>query len=563
MLQKHHFESMNMDTLFEYIRNLESRLTVVEEQFNLVKSAQTKYQQEYIQDDEYESDLIEVDKSLIESNVGEYGLAWLGSIVLLLGISFLMAFITSRGFPILATVIGYSSAAGVFIMGNTLRKASPHMLFMLNISAHLLIYYVTLRLFFFSAQPIVNQKGIVILLLLIAIGAQLYFAIKQKSELLTGIAFVLLIVMALINDSLHVTMTFIIITAAASLLFMFMYSWWRLHLVTLFLVYIAQLLWLFNNPLMGHPFEATAIHPYNTIYLFLCGAIFSASAIFEYKDQYPVKGVNAIVLSNATMFSAAILIATAVFYIDHYTTMFAAIAAFCILFSVILKMTTKSPFTPSFFACFGFFALSVMVYGFTKLPNVYFFLALQSFLVVSMALWFRSRIIVLMNSILFLGIFLIYLMSSAPIDRINFCFAFVAFGTARILKLKKDRLTLKTDLMRNMYLFTLFFSMLYACYHAFPARYITLSWAGVAILFFIISLFLHNIKYRWMAVGTLLATVIYLFMVDLAHLEVGYRVIAFLVLAVILFSASLYYTKYHKKKREQAGPGNPSGEINA
>jgi hypothetical protein len=549
MLQQNHSESTRLDTLFEHIRSLESRLTAVEEEFRLAKSAQSGYRQGYSNDETDESDMIEVDKSLIESKVGEYGLAWLGSIVLLLGISFLMAFTSSRGFPALSTFTGYAAAAAVFILGNTLRKISPHLLFMLNISAHLLIYYVTLSLFFFSAHPVISQKGIVISLLLIAIGVQFYFALKQKSELLSGIALSLLFVTAVVSDSLHVTMPLIIIAALASLLFMFRFHWWRLMLVTLFPVYIVQLLWLFNNPVMGHAFEATALHPFNSIYLFICGAIFSAVALFEYKDPIPVKGVNAIVLLNAALFSSVILVVTAVYYVDHYIAMFAAIALFCIFFSVILKMITKSPFTPSFFACFGFFALSIMVYGFAKLPNVYFYLALQSFLVVSMALWFRSKIIVVMNSVLFLGIFLIYLVSATPVDRINFCFALVAFGTARILNLKKDRLTLKTDLMRNMYLFTLFFSMLYSCYHAFPSRYITLSWAGVAILFFIISLILHNIKYRWMAVGTLLATVVYLFIADLSHLEVGYRVIAFLVLAVILFSASLYYTKYIKKKR--------------
>ena len=51
-----------------------------------------------------------------------------------------------------------------------------------------------------------------------------------------------------------------------------------------------------------------------------------------------------------------------------------------------------------------------------------------------------------------------------------------------------------------------------------------------------------------MAIFTILVTGVYLFIVDLAHMEVGYRIVAFLFFAVISFSASLYYTKRIKKK---------------
>jgi hypothetical protein len=148
-----------------------------------------------------------------------------------------------------------------------------------------------------------------------------------------------------------------------------------------------------------------------------------------------------------------------------------------------------------------------------------------------------------------MGILMIYLVSSHPVDRISFCFAIVAFATARILNLKKERLTLKTDLMRNIYLAALFFTMLFAFYHAVPGRYITLSWTAVAAGYFLLSFLLRNIKYRWMAIATLLVTVVYLFLVDLANLSIGYRVVAFLFLAVISISASLYYTRRMKKKR--------------
>jgi hypothetical protein len=276
------------------------------------------------------------------------------------------------------------------------------------------------------------------------------------------------------------------------------------------------------------------------------------STLIRRKDESEVKGLNTIVLLNGLWFAITILIVTAIYYPANYVGMFGVISGFCILFSIWLHRKVKNPFVPAFFACFGFMALSVSFYGYAKIPDAYFFLVLQSFLVVTMALWFRSRIIVVVNSVLYMGILLIYLTSSHPVDKISFCFAFVAFATARILNLRKERLTLKTDMMRNIYLVALFFTMLYAFYHAVPGRYITLSWTTVAAGYFLLSFLLHNVKYRWMAIATLMVTVVYLFVVDLANLSIGYRVIAFLFLAIILISASLFYARRVKKKRSSA-----------
>jgi uncharacterized membrane protein len=90
--------------------------------------------------------------------------------------------------------------------------------------------------------------------------------------------------------------------------------------------------------------------------------------------------------------------------------------------------------------------------------------------------------------------------------------------------------------------------MLYALYHAVPKQYVTLSWTGAAVLYFILSLILKNIKYRWMAIVTVLFTGFYLFFVDFSNLDTGYRVLAFLFLAVISLGASLYFTKKVRKK---------------
>ncbi|MBM3792402.1 MAG: DUF2339 domain-containing protein, partial [Acidobacteria bacterium] len=173
----------------------------------------------------------------------------------------------------------------------------------------------------------------------------------------------------------------------------------------------------------------------------------------------------------------------------------------------------------------------------------FLWLALQSLLVVSMSLWFRSRLLVVLNSLIFLGILLAYLAVSPVSDAVNFGFAFVALASARIMNWQKERLTLKTEMLRNVYLAVLLGMMLYALGHALPQNYTALAWTAAAAAYFLLSLLLHNIKYRWMSVLTLLATVLHLIFVDLRHLEPGYRVAAFLFLGVMALTISLFYTK--------------------
>jgi uncharacterized membrane protein len=134
---------------------------------------------------------------------------------------------------------------------------------------------------------------------------------------------------------------------------------------------------------------------------------------------------------------------------------------------------------------------------------------------------------------------------------ISFTFAFIALATARIMNWQRERLTLKTDIFRNIYLVAAFFTVLYALYHAVPTQYITLSWTAFAVVYFMLSVVLSNVKYRWMAILTILVSSLRLFLVDFARLETGYRVIAFLFFAIIALGVSIYYTKRIKNKTDQ------------
>jgi hypothetical protein len=329
-------------------------------------------------------------------------------------------------------------------------------------------------------------------------------------------------------------------------------GWWRAMLITLALVYMAQSTWLLNNPLMGNPVGPSATHPYNLVSLFIYGTIYSIVPVLRQSGKFPNSIFPATILINGMCFSIVLLFVCASFYTGDYVWIFGLISVLCLFYSVFLKYRTIRVFDPSFYAIYSFMALSIAVYGYSKFPDALWLLALQSLLVVSWALWFRSKIIVVMNTLLFILIIGFYMAFYPPVDKVNFAFVITAFVSARIINWKKERLTLKTEMIRNIYLSILFFTMLFALYHVVPEQYVTLSWTCAAVFYFIMSLLLRNIKYRWMAITTVLFTGFYLFFVDFSHLETGYRVLAFLFLAVISLGASLYFTKKVRKKAHPA-----------
>ena len=551
MSQENQDQLAGISELLEKVNSLEMRIGRIEEQLDaavqrLVPAQPARLQAEHA-DSPDELDML-VDKGLIESNIFEYGLAWFGSLVLLFGIAFLSNFARNYLNGPLAGLVGYTAVAGVFFLSWHLRNSFTHLSFMLNLSAHLLIYYITLHLYFFTDNPVIPVKGIVLLMMMGALGVQCYYAIRRNSELLAVLALILTLATALFADESFVSLPLMILASGFSVFLFARYGWWRLMITIMILVYMSQSIWLLNNPVMGNTVGAFGTHSFNLVCLLIYGAIFSFVPMISQSEKFPTGVYPSTILINGMGFSVAMLFVIVSYYLNSYVWIFTMISVLCLFYSIFLKYRTNRIFDPSFYAIYSFMALSVAVYGYSKLPDAIWLLALQSLLVVSWALWFRSKIIVVMNTLLFVGILAIYSAFYPSVDKVNFAFVVTAFVSARVINWKKERLTLKTELIRNTYMITLFFTMLFALYHVVPKQYVTLSWTLAAVFYFIMSLALKLIKYRWMAIATVLCTGFYLFFVDFSNLETGYRVLAFLFLAVISLGASLYFTKKVRKK---------------
>jgi hypothetical protein len=534
--------------LHDSIELLQNRLEKMEAKMAVLESSPLR---RYLERTEDDLDEVEVEDSGkgIESTIGEDGFAWISSIIGIFFVVFLMVLFQKNSGSLAATVSGLVATGGMFLLSLLLRKRFSGQVHRIHTGILLLLYYIAVRVHFFTNDPLISSLPLSMILLAVPVIIQFVYALKRSSQFLTGIGLIMLIGAGWFSD---VTGIILFAGAAAtvlSIMLLWRNNWSKQVYFALFLVYLNHLLWLFGNPAGGHSFIIRDSPGVNLFFLFLYGISFSIGSILLHKKEQPVSFSISTTIWNAMLFAMILALEVSAFYKNSYMPIFAVITVCSLGYSALLQFMGKHLFITSFYACVSFIALSIAIYGYAGLPQSYLWLALQSLLVVSIALWFRSKLIVWVNTILFVGLMVTYLVISPSLNSVNFTFALVALLTARFLYWKKERLTLNSDAMRNIYLVAAFFMVLLSLYKAVPRQIITLSWVGAAAVYFILSILIHNIKYRYLAIGTLIVAVIYLLLIDMKHMEVGLRVVAFLIVAVISLVGSLYYTNLRAKKK--------------
>jgi len=532
------------------LQSIERRLSHLESVLNITENVNVVRSEEPGKPVDQSLNISEIDEEAkdLESQIGRFGLAWLGNIVLLFGIAFLTQYLMNGGYRFVAVFTGFIASGLIFFLADYLKKANNHHLaVMFRMNAQILLFYITIRLHFFTTSLLLPNTTISLILLLLLVAFQSYLSVKNKSQATGALSVIFAIITAILGDSTHFTLFMLLLTAAGALFYFYKFDWRPLIIVTIILTYIAYFLWLFGNPLMGHPMQLITEQRFGIIYLFGLGACYSLAVIFRKKDILFDDLLIGVTFINGFLFTVLLILVTLRFYSTDYVTLFAIITIYCLVYSTFLKSISDWKFASAYYALYGFMAMSISLYGLFGLPRVFLLLSVQSLIVVSMALWFRNRLIVIMNSLLFLSILIIYLFYSKPVDSVNFSFALVAFISARVINWKRSRLQIETDLMRNLYLIEGFIMMLYALFHAVPSQFVTLSWTMAALLYFLLSFVLKNVKYRYLALGTMICAAFYLFIVDLARIEIIFRVLALLFLAAISIGISMYYTNRIKK----------------
>ena len=538
-----------IEKILKSLHSLEIRLSRLESALNVNDNKSFYDTEEQLQTvDQTQKTIIPEDEDKgLESQIGRFGLAWLGNIVLLFGITFLTEYLMNLGFRSFSILFGYITSGGIFLLANYSKKTNVHLSSVFRINAHVLLFYITVRLHFFSTSPLIPGKAISLAILLLLVVGQIYLSIRNESQTNAALTVFFAMTVAILGDTTNLTLSIVVFISAGAVYLYYRFNWEPLLVITIFISYIVFVLWLFGNPILAHPVQMITEHHNGVIYLLGLSTCFSLISLFRKKDPVSDDFLVSMIVINGILFTILLLLIVLRFYNADYIALFTVITVSSLIYSIVLHSRSDWNFASAFYALYGFMAMSIALYGIFGLPRVYMLLTVQSLLVVSMALWFRNRLIIVMNSLLFLTILIVYLLSSKNISMANFSFALIALISARIINWKSSRLNIKTDLIRNLYMLEGFFMMLLALLHAVPRQFVTFSWTMAALLYFIISLLLKNIKYRYMALGTMICSAFYLFIVDLARIGIIYRVLALLFLAAISIGISIYYTNRVKK----------------
>ncbi len=482
-------EHFSLTALHEKLNKLEERITSLEGTIHKIthEGAILSGTEKREIDSDIEIKLPFKPRGSIEFGIGEYGMAWLGNIVLLFGVTFLTQNIHNSGNALFAAIVGYTIVAAIYIASFYARKAYSYLSKLLFFNGHIILYYLTLRLYYFQDNPVIENPAIVLILLVLVTAYFLFMAYKKQSQFQFGFVLLLLLGSGVVSNSTHFILTITLVISILSLLMYQRFNWIKMLFFFITIIYFVQLNWLLNNPIITKLPQFRNEHEFGIIYLIANAVVFSFLAILPKKEDNSEELIISAIIWNGLGFTTVLALTVVTYFTKQFIFICGIISFFCLLYSFLLKKKSFLKIAAPLYAIYGFVAMSIFIYGIFLLPKAYLFLAVQSFLVVSVALWFRSRFMVIANIFLFILLLILYLKEPVNDVGTNFAFMLVAFITARVINWKKERLNLKTDFIRNLFLISGFIMTLISFYHAMPKSYITVSWIAAGILFFFLS----------------------------------------------------------------------------
>jgi len=522
------------EEILESLRQLEERLQRVERYLGLVPEAE-KAPATPQESEEAEEQL--------EVRVGQNWFARVGIVLLALGLAFLLTF-PYQGLPAVApSVAGYVLVAGLVILSRYLRQTYDLISKYLMGGGLLVLYFSTLRLAYFSPAPALGEAWLEAVALVIVTGIIAMVAVRRESPYLAAIALASGYCTALTWDQPVFTFTMIVGTAGLTALLQRRFAWPALPSVSIVMAGMTHLLWAVGNPFFGHALEFRQGPEWSLAMLPLYALIFAAGYLRKREEtgEQPSEILGAFL--NGTLFYGLLLLLSLLAFPASIALWHALASAAFLGLAVVFWTRWKSTYATSVYAMLGYAALSVAIAARVGSASAFVWLCWQSILVVSTAVWFRSRFIVVGNFVVFVIVFLAYLITTGTIGATSASFGLVALLSARILNWQKDRLELKTEMMRNAYLLCALVIFPYALYHTVPPELVSVSWLALSAVYYLFSRLLHLRKYRWMALLTTGLTILYVIFVDLVGLEPAYRIISFLVLGVSLLVISMVYSR--------------------
>ena len=484
----------------------------------------------------------------LELEVGQNWFALAGVAALTLGAALLLALPWAEVPPFVPPLVGYAAVAALFILAKRWSEAFSLVARYVRGSAMGLLFLAGLRWSFPISHRVLEVDSTAARALLIAtVAVNAWIALRRRSPWLTGLALACGGGMIATSGAPGLAFGGIVGLAGAATIVCMRQNWRALAVAVApatYACYLGFALGPLLQPGAGH----FTLNPAAPATVLACVAILGTGWWWCRPGENDEAWLAVHAVLNCLFGYGVFFVHTAAAFPQGLAL--AHLFAFVVLLGLAIGFwrRRRNRGATFFYAMTGYAALSVAILKAAPPPAVFIWLSLQSLIVVTTAIWFRSRFIVVANFSIFVGIVLAYVFVAERETGISLGFGLVALVSARILNWQKHRLELKTELMRNAYLASAFVVFPYALYHLVPARFAAIAWVGLAAVYYGFNLIGRNAKYRWMGHATLLLTLVYVVFVGVSRFEPVYRVLSFLVLGAVLLVVSLSFTRARQRR---------------
>jgi hypothetical protein len=540
-------ENEEITRLVKMLDSINARLTAIEKNINLPKA------------DEPDANIPEVTPVVRESSEDlefRLGEQWFGKIGI---IAFLLAVFNFLVLPFegishhVILFSGYFISVALIVFSVFGANKLKHLAGYTMGSGLIILYVSTLRLHFFSSEPFLTNQILLIFLLFLVTAVSLILSLKRESVYLTTLTLIFFFVAALISDFPILIFAVLIIGAMGVSYLDKKKSWNILSIIAILFTYMFHLLWYINNPLIGK--EMMIIPDWNLnllvipIYMIIYGAANANKVSDEVDDFFSIQKTTFNSIGGFGLFLFISINS------NHNIAGLLNFGLSLVLLSLAAIHWTKqkSKFSTFLYSMLAYAALSVSIILTFSSPNYFIWLCWQSLAVVSTALWFRSKFIVLANFFIFILIALAYFATTGGLDISVSALSFgaVALISARIMNWKKERLELRTDNLRIAYLVVAFLLIPFVLYINLPSQFIGISYIGLAVAYYLFGKIINNKKYRLMASGTLVLSIVYIFIFGITSSDTTYKIFSFLLVSMALVLISIVYAKIRAKEKQE------------
>ncbi len=534
----------------ERLAQIEARLPRLEEQLGLRRDQRPEIIAEFpseIQSGNSPSEASNDSEIQLEYALGQKWFAHVGILVLAIGAAFTLSLPYPALPSSLPSILGYILVAGLFLLARLWRQSFDLVSRYLRAAAMALLFFATLRLYFFSPSPALTTTTIPgKMAMLTAAALNLAIALWRQSTYLIMLGLSMAYLTIGLLNSVWILFPALLLLSALVVGVWVRHRWPVLLLFGIFATYLTYALWVIHR-WQGQDFRLLTDPPAMVVYILLLGMVLASPPFFnrDQEEKDPFLVVSA--LLNAGLCYGLFTIHSLVALSANLGLAHLIASGVFLGQAALLWVVRRSQLVCFFYAIIGYLALSICLLKAFAMPNVFVWLSVQSAVVVTTALWFRSRLIVMANFFIYLMVVAGYLAVARHENGISLGFGLVAIYSARLLNWKKERLHLRTEMMRNAYLVCVFAVFPYALYFLTPRAYIAVSWIGLGGIYYLLSFILHNQKYRWMGHFTLVLTIFYVLIVGIVQLKPGQRIFSFFALGTVLVAVSMTFSRYRER----------------